>query len=193
MGISIQILKKMNKIFFLTVVLTLSLSVSCVYPPWKFTSAQEKAIKKLMKTSQDAVGGKCQVGWHKMSTWSLKQWGFSDGCVRNDANCQNFDMLSGHCKKCTYWSNSQADTTFGNWCGVTWYAWLFFYMWLLFEILVLVLVVLACKMCCSQNRKYKKQTNVSAEEVHVEMVSQSECSYEEDSHSREYYSNPYQH
>ena len=186
----------MNKIFSLTVALTLLVSISC-YPPWSMTTTQQDAVKKMMKVVQkESVAKTCLQGWHKMSTWSLDQWGFDSGCVRNDANCANFDMLNGHCKKCHYFHklSAAASSTTGTWCYVTWYAWLFFYAMLFFGIGLLICTMVACKMCCAQNKKYKKMTNVQLEDCHVEMVSQSSCSlddYSEDSHVR--YSNPYQH
>merc|ERR1712085_88543 len=124
-----------------------------------------------------------------MGTWSPDQWGFSSGCVRNDANCSNF--ISGSCKSCKWGHGKNVDGTFGDWCYVTWYAWLLFYFFLFFGIGLLICTILACKTCCAQNRKYKKMTNVEAEDCHVELAehhSEEEQSYSDD-HVR--YSDPY--
>jgi hypothetical protein len=180
----------MNKIFFLTVAFSLLVTVCQAYPPWNLTPPEIANIKKLMKGTHKPVDGKCQVGWHKMSTWSLDQWGFSSGCVRNDANCANFDVLTGHCKLCKWATKLKKDAIFGDWCSVTWYAWLFFYMLLFFGIGLLVMTIVACKSCCTQNRAYKKMKDVEIEDCHVEMVSQGSYS-EEDSYV--HYSNPYHH
>ena len=181
----------MNKIFFLTVAFSLLVTVSTtIYPPWAFTDPQIKDIKKLIKGTQEPVNKLCKVGWHLMSTWSLDQWGFSSGCVRNDANCGNFDLLTGNCKLCKWSTNVTKDAVYGDWCHVTWYAWLYFYLGLFFGIALLVMTIVACKSCCTQNRAYKKMKDVEIEDCHVEMVSQGSYS-EEDSYV--HYSNPYHH
>ena len=176
----------MNKISFLTVALLLLVSVSATYPPWTFTKTQEKAIKKLMKRTQDPVNKLCMVGWHKMSTWSLDQWGFSSGCVRNDTNCGNFDLLTGHCKKCKWSNELKKDATYGDWCYVTWYAWLYFYMLLFFGIALLVLTILAIKSCCTKKRSYNQMQDGDGHEL----VNQH--SYEEE-HGYGHNQNPYHH
>jgi hypothetical protein len=177
----------MNKIFFLTVALSLVVSVSTsIYPPWAFTDPQIKAIKKFIKGTGKEVDGKCQRGFHKMSTWSQDQWGFSSGCVRNDANCGNFDWLKGNCKLCKWSTNMTKDAIFGDWCHVTWYAWLYFYLALFFGIALLVMTIIACKMCFTKKRAYNKMNDDS----HVELASQDSHS-EDDSHVR--YNNPYHH
>jgi hypothetical protein len=178
----------MNKIFFLTVALSLLVSVSTtvnIYPPWAFTDAQIKEIKKMIKGTGKQVNGKCEKGFHKMSTWSQDQWGFSSGCVRNDANCGNFDYIKGNCKLCKWSTNMTKDPVYGDWCHVTWYAWLYFYLALFLGIALLVMTAIACKTYFAQKKAYKK-----LEDSHVEMVSQDSYS-EEDSHVR--YNNPYHH
>jgi hypothetical protein len=185
----------MNKIFSLTLALTLLLSVSS-YPDWGMTPAQEEEVKKMMTVVQkESTAKTCLKGWHKMSTWSLDQWGFDSGCVRNDANCANFDMLNGHCKKCHVFTKmaSTADSPTGTWCYVTWYAWLFFYGMLFFGIAILICTMIACKQCCAQNKKWKKAKNVELEDCHVEMVYQVDRSHDDSSDDHVRYSNPYQH
>jgi hypothetical protein len=182
----------MNKISFLTVALLLLVSVSCAYPPWGYTPAQIATIKGLMKRVQEPVNKLCKLGWHLQSSMSLSQWGFDSGCVRNDANCGNFDLLKGHCKACKWGSDLMEDATYGNWCSVTWYAWLLFYMALFFGIALLVMAVLAIMSCLRGNKGYKKMDDTQSPERHVEMVSEDSCSYEEEN-SHVNYNNPYHH
>ena len=89
-------------------------------------------VEDLLQTLDD--GTPCQLGTH-----------INDGkCDTNNDWCDDYDVLSGNCTRCSFWAWMKIDYQQGNHCVTKWWAWFLIFLAVLLGLALLVFLLKFC-------------------------------------------------
>merc|ERR1711988_1425064 len=109
----------------------------------------------------------CTPNVHYLSWYSTYAWPMYSGCYPNSWYCVNYSdgyahtdndrpgHANGNCKKCAWYAGVEKSGN-SSWCYITWWAWMIFYLTVIFGFVVVALGVLICLDVCGRDRKYKQ-------------------------------------